>query len=174
MLAFYIILALIIFLVVVAYVLNAIYLPRKRIEKTQHQIHLLLDQEESNFSLETLNSKFADLKLTINDKDYFIKVIKVSERKSIVITNKTTWIETERTGSLTIKNRITSIVPLLQNKIDFDSITQFNKIAIIYPDANKILKYINENEMVFVTEKTDVYGVRIVRFNKLDQILNCL
>lgn len=43
-----------------------------------------------------------------------------------------------------------------------------NKILLIYPQPGKIVKYINENEVVFVTLKMDVFGMNVVHINQLD------
>lgn len=43
------------------------------------------------------------------------------------------------------------------------------KLIIIYPQPGKIVKYINENEIVFVNPKMDVFGMNTIHLNQIDQ-----
>ena len=53
---------------------------------------------------------------------------------------------------------------------DFEENCQ--KIVIFSPTPKKIVKYLNENEIDFVTSNTDVYGARITSIGKYDVFKN--
>ncbi len=44
-----------------------------------------------------------------------------------------------------------------------------DKLLLIYPQPGKIVKYINENEVVFVKPGMDVFGMHAIHINQIDQ-----
>jgi hypothetical protein len=46
------------------------------------------------------------------------------------------------------------------------------KLIIIYPQPGKIVKYINENEVVFVKPKMDVFGMHVIHLHQIETYFN--
>ncbi|MDY0209811.1 MAG: hypothetical protein RBQ91_00190 [Acholeplasma sp.] len=42
------------------------------------------------------------------------------------------------------------------------------KVIVIYPNPGKIVKYINENEIVFVKPNMDVFGMHVINCDQID------
>lgn len=53
-------------------------------------------------------------------------------------------------------------------------LSQYPKIVIIFPSTLRIKRYINENEMVFVSSSDKVYDFYLVRLMELDDVLKSL
>lgn len=49
---------------------------------------------------------------------------------------------------------------------------QGTKLIIIYPQPGKIVKYINENEVVFVKPKMDVFGMHVIHIHQIETYFN--
>ncbi len=121
------------------------------------------------YKLEDGKGKKYDLALIINDKRYLFKVLVAPSGKELVITNKNTWIVYEN-HKLSIKNQILSI----KNFMDIPLDTNMEKIVIIYPHIYRLLKYINENEMVLVSSNTKVYDALVINYHGLDDYIEKL
>lgn len=46
-----------------------------------------------------------------------------------------------------------------------------HKLIIVYPQPGKIVKYINENEIIFVKPETDVFGMRVIHIHQVEAYL---
>jgi hypothetical protein len=94
---------------------------------------------------------------------YFVKVIVIPKYAEIVINSKTTWELRYGAGNTPgkiqpIKKYLPGIAPFMNYPVD----EQTKKIAVLTPDAKKKVKYINENEIVFVEPHTNVYGIQLL------------
>ncbi|MBW4258596.1 hypothetical protein KTG15_13005 [Methanobacterium sp. YSL] len=49
-----------------------------------------------------------------------------------------------------------------------------HKLIIVYPQPGKIVKYINENEIIFVKPETDVFGMRVVHIHQIESYFAAL
>lgn len=110
-----------------------------------------------------------DLRIVNDEKIFYIKLVIVPEHSEIQINNKSTWEVKygagDKIGKVQPHKRyLTEIIDFM--RYDFDSECQ--KIVIFSPTPKKIVKYINENEIDFVTHKTDVYGAKITSIGKYD------
>ncbi|MDF2700753.1 MAG: hypothetical protein K0Q49_2316 [Haloplasmataceae bacterium] len=125
-------------------------------------------KDKENYKISLNNNRNYDIFLELNETIYLIKVICISKEHEIVITNKTTWIINNRKSTPNIKNRITGIKEFIEYRLETNKLVK--KVAILYPSAYKVLKYINENEMVIVNPKIDVHGCKIIQFNNNSDI----
>ena len=116
----------------------------------------------SSFMPKIKNDIF-DAKLNINSTHYYIKFLNIPAYSEIQINNKTTWElkygAKEQPGKAQPHKRYLSE---LSSFLGTDFGKNINKIIIVFPKPKKIVKYINESEIIFVNSKTDLYGTRIL------------
>lgn len=104
-----------------------------------------------------------------NNKIFYLKLIYNFSNKEIVLNNRVMWeiknpLNNENNKYIFLKN------------IEFFMNLEGKKIAIIIPNSCQILKYVNENEVVFVRYNTNCYDTRVMILNDLikyqDEIKN--
>lgn len=101
------------------------------------------------------------LNLTIHDQIYSIIHIHVPANAELTINSRNKW-DIHAIGKSHIidqTHRLSSPYP---------------KIVIIYPSTLRIKRYINENEMVFVSYSDRVYDFYVVRFHEIEDLLKRL
>ena len=126
---------------------------------------------------ESFYSKIKELGYEIIEKDdgvinqiiknekvtFLVKIIKIPEYAEIQINNKVTWEIKYGAGNTPgkaqpYKKMVKDISEFMNLKVQENEI----KLVIATPHPKKIVKYINECEIVFVTPYTDVYGTRLI------------
>ena len=107
-----------------------------------------------------------DFKMILPNKILFIKIIPNYSNAEICMNNATKW---------QIRK---SFNDTKENYIEIDEFVRFDaqketkdikacKLALVYPNANAILRYVNECEMKFVTPKTDLNGLFVMTYQDL-------
>lgn len=117
--------------------------------------------------LEINNNDIFDIDLIINEKHYLIKIVIIPAYSEIQINNKSTW--EVKYGAGNTPGKVQPHKRYLNEIVNFQN-NDFNgakKVVIFSPKPKKIVKYINECEIVFVNSKTDVYGTNIISENQL-------
>lgn len=132
---------------------------KKLIEKLENY----LKKVNINHEFKVLNHDIYDIDLSINNKKYVIKIVIVPEYSEIQINSKETWEVKYGAG-----NNPGKIQPHKRylNEISTFQKTNFPngeiKLILFSPKPKKIVKYINECEIVFVNSSTDVYGSKVI------------
>ncbi|HHU80856.1 MAG: hypothetical protein ACOX40_03835 [Bacilli bacterium] len=154
-----------IFIIVTLLIIYKIYnnlKPRIRKQKIFQMISERLDANNSDIQLS--NSKSYDFTLTINNEVYALKIVSIEKNSEITINNPVTWEMHFGGGEYIGKpyrhhRYLREVVPFLKLK------TEAKKIVIVTPDAKRILKWINESEMIIVSPNQTIDGVRIMNID---------
>lgn len=132
---------------------------KKLIEKLENY----LKKVNINHEFKVLNHDIYDIDLSINNKKYVIKIVIVPEYSEIQINSKETW--EVKYGAGNTPGKIQPHKRYL-NEISTFQKTNFPngeiKLILFSPKPKKIVKYINECEIVFVNSSTDVYGSKVI------------
>lgn len=124
--------------------------------------------KELGFNISKEENKVYDYIIKNESTTFIAKLIKIPEYSEIQINNKTTW-EIKYGAGNTVgkaqpyKKYLKEIEPFMNLDVE-NSIT---KVVIATPKPKKMVKYINECEIVFVNPHTDVYGVKLISLNDL-------
>lgn len=103
-----------------------------------------------------------DLILTVNDKKVFVKILLIGSAKELSINSKRHFQVDASTKKL----------KLLKTG-GFEKIKEL-KILLVHPSVDKIVKYINENEVVFVNCDElcfDFYLFRSMEIDKIKEVI---
>ena len=155
----------VIFLVILVIVI-LIYrslLPKIKKKDLIDKLNKYLINTKNDFELNILKNDIYDIDLKVNNKHYAIKVLIIPEYSEIQINNRSTWELKYGAGNTPGKvqphKRYLNEISAFQARNFNNDIT---KLVLISPKPKKVVKYINECEIVFVTPKVDVYGSRII------------
>lgn len=124
--------------------------------------------QELGYNISNEENKPYDYLISNENTTFIVKLIKIPEYSEIQINNKVTW-EVKYGAGNTVgkaqpyKKYLKEIEPFMNLDVD----NSFTKVVIATPKPKKMVKYINECEIVFVTPKTDVYGVKLISLNDL-------
>jgi hypothetical protein len=124
--------------------------------------------QELGYNISNEENKPYDYLISNENTTFIVKLIKIPEYSEIQINNKVTW-EVKYGAGNTVgkaqpyKKYLKEIEPFMNLVVD----NSFTKLVIATPKPKKMVKYINECEIVFVTPKTDVYGVKLISLNDL-------
>ncbi len=114
-------------------------------------------------------NKIYDYELISNDNYYLIKIIYNFDKLEISINNKNYWqVNDKIVSSKKGGAKLNDIYDLINETVD----EKYKKIYIIYPDAKAIIKALNESELVFVNPTTNCYGVNVLKYNDIKEIIN--
>ncbi|HHU24581.1 MAG: hypothetical protein PHG08_05600 [Bacilli bacterium] len=104
---------------------------------------------------------------------YHVKVIVIPKYAEIIINAKTTWELRYGAGNTPGKVQpIKKYLPGIGKFMNYQTDEQTKKIVVLTPDAKKKVKYINENEMVFVGPETNVYGIQLLNESEFKEFLH--
>jgi hypothetical protein len=144
------------------------------VQKKKLKTNLIEYLKKSNMTyVESSSKELYDLKIITNDKTFYVKFVIIPSYSEIQINNQSTWEVKygagDKVGKVQPHKRyLSEIISFMRN--DFEENCQ--KIVIFSPTPKKIVKYLNENEIDFVTSNTDVYGARITSIGKYDVFKN--
>lgn len=116
-------------------------------------------------------SKAFDYEINHNDKIYLIKMIYHPRSYEININSKNYWqvnrgvVSSRKTGEQMKKVYDLIEFDLKENNYPKNTV----KLYVIYPYSKRLLKVINECEMVFIKPNTDIYGCKVVNFTTLEE-----
>ena len=122
-----------------------------------------LCSENIEHKIENSNNSIYDYKLTISDKVYLVKLLGIPSYAEVQINNVTTWEVKYGAGKNPGKTQpFRKYVHGIESFMNFKPEENEIRVVVLTPTAKKITKYINECEIVFVSSKTNVYGVRVI------------
>lgn len=138
-------------------------LPKMKRKKAISTFLEYLNKSNLTYSLKEGNQLFYDFRLEMFDSIYYIKFLILPSFSEVQVNNKTTWEVKYGAGNTPGKAQpkkryLVEIVDFM--KMDIESNAQ--KFVILSPKPKKIVKYINESEIVFVKPTTDVYGAHLI------------
>ena len=152
----------IIFIIILSVIFSS-FMPKIKTKKAYDELLSYLKQTDLNYSIEKIKNDIFDAKLNINSTHYYIKFLNIPAYSEIQVNNKTTWElkygAKDQPGKAQPHKRYLSE---LSSFLGTDFGKNINKIIIVFPKPKKIVKYINESEIIFVNSKTDLYGTRIL------------
>lgn len=150
-------------LVIIAISIIKSILPVIRRNKLIEKLENYLKRTNKEYKFKVLKNDIYDIDLVINENNFVIKIVIVPEYSEIQINSKETW--EVKYGAGNTPGKVQPHKRYLNEVSSFQK-TNFpdNKIKLILisPKPKKIVKYINECEIVFVNPSTDVYGSRII------------
>ena len=150
-------------LIIIAITIFKSILPIIKRKKLIEKLENYLKRIKIDYEFKVLNKDIYDIDLTINYKHYVIKIVIIPEYSEIQINSKETW--EVKYGAGNTPGKVQPHKRYL-NEISTFQKTNFpnNEIKLILfsPKPKKIVKYINECEIIFVNSSTDVYGSRII------------
>lgn len=141
------------------------HLRRKKIIEKLEQI-----AEKHNLKFEKSNDKKYDFLLISDAHHYLIKLAYIPSNSAVTVNSKDTWCLTwgghkGNSGRVYPSKRyLVELVPFLRMK---DSLST-TKVVILYPDTEKVLKYLNESEIEVVPTTSNAYKMKIITFRQLD------
>lgn len=153
---------------VVAGIIVALIYQHKQKEKiTNYLINILT---KKGYKVSVSKTKQHDYIIESEKKLYLVKLIMANNRNEIVMANAQRWyLNAMRDSTKASKNiRIASeIVPLVT--YDVTSNKELVKVFLIYPGAGKIVKYVNESEIIFVTPKINCWNYKVINYGDIEE-----
>lgn len=119
--------------------------------------------KELGYEIKDVEFKCYNQIIKNNNVTFLVKLIKIPEYAEIQINNKVTW--EIKYGAGNTPGKAQPYKKMLKDISEFMNLeTKENEIKLVIatPSPKKIVKYINECEIVFVTPYTDVYGTRLI------------
>lgn len=140
---------------------------------TEKGIEKFLSENTENFTFTEAKGKPYHFDLMVNNHKYAIKIVHIPSFAEVQINDRLTWEVKYGAGDVPGRpqpNRkyLDELRPFLKCNLDLD----IQKVIILTPKAKKIVKYINECEIIFVTSKTDVYNVKVINENDYSLFLD--
>ena len=156
-------LIIVVVLIIIAVTIIKSILPIVKRKKLIEKLENYLKKAKISHEFKTLNNDIYDIDLKINDNKYVIKIVIVPEYSEIQINSKETW--EVKYGAGNTPGKVQPHKRYLNEISTFQKTSFPNgeiKLILFSPKPKKIVKYINECEIVFVNPSTDVYGSRII------------
>lgn len=161
-----IIIVIILIILIILFTINIVKKEKTKVSELNdffNQLHKL------NYEIIECQKECYYLEVKNKNITFIIKLITIPEFAEIQINNQTTWEIKYGAGSKIGKSQPYS--KYLKNINDFMNFPVNNqqiKVVIVSPAPKKIVKYINECEIEFVTPYTNVYGTRLISYKNLD------
>ena len=116
-----------------------------------------------NYELEKPKNVPYDYLVKINNKEFLIKTISVPNHAEVQVNSKTTWEIKYGAGDVPgkaqpFKKYLSNISQFMHYKNNDNQV----KVVVVIPKAKKLVMYINECEIVFITPQTNVHGTRVI------------
>lgn len=162
----YIIIAVVIIIAIVF--LNG-YLEKLKLKSISTKLEIICNS--NNFSLSDSVDKRYDKKLETENTVFYIKYIIIPKNSSITINSKDTWCLRYGGGNRKGRNYpnkeyMNYLKPFLNAKFENEKTVQ--KLVIIYPSTEVVLKYLNESDIAVVKFNTSAYDVKLINYTDLD------
>ena len=123
-------------------IINKLEAKGYKVVKEHNKIYDLVIEKDDIKSLVKIIYNFDKAEINVNSKNYFqINYGVVSSRKK--------------------GEKLNNCYDLIDYKTDC------NKLYLIYPEAIRLMKVINECEMIFIDDSTDIYGTKMIQYNKI-------
>lgn len=127
-------------------------------------------------NVEITKRKEFDFIASDGDCYYLFKIIRNFSNAEINVNSKLYWqinhgaVSSRKSGEK--MNNVYDLICFDESSLKLDK--KVIKVHIIYPNASRIMKVLNECEMKMVTPKLDIYGTRIVKYINLEEELKQL
>lgn len=142
--------------VILALVITALVFLYLFIEKKKY-IKNIKEQLKEIGEVTLSNNKAYDVSLKINDKEIYVKFLYLGGHKDLSI-NSPAHFEVKFRGKST-----------MFKTGGFENIKE-DKALLVFPPPNRILKYINENEVVFVKYEEKCFDFYLFTSDEIDKI----
>ncbi len=154
---------------------NIFILPIQRNKKITDKLSVF---EKQGFILMKEEKKPYDYTLDSENLTIYIKFVYVPKHSIITINNRSTW----RLSWGGNPNKPGRPFPNHRYISEIDDFSKFTikkekktlKLFLIYEKTEKILMYLNESELDFVTTKTSPYGYKVSNFSSIEEDFNDL
>ncbi len=145
-----------------AFIFIKIFLPIIQKKKIIKDLESFSKNNQLNYQPSS-NKDVYDLAITNKEITFLVKIVIIPSFSEIQINNVSTWEVKygagEKVGKVQPHKRyLTEIIPLMK----YDAKQAEQKVFVFSPNPKKIVKYVNENEIDFVTSTSNVYGARII------------
>lgn len=117
--------------------------------------------KDKGFTYTRIKNKAFDLILKKDGEEYYVKVIFNPREDEININSKYYFQINHGVVSSRKKGE------KLEKVYDLIDLNQKNKIYVIYPGSKRLMKVINECEMIFIDDNTDIYGTKMYQFKNM-------
>lgn len=149
-------------ILLLAFIFIKIFLPVIQKKKIIKDLESFSKNNQLNVQ-PSINRSAYDLAITNQQITFLVKIVIIPSFSEIQINNVSTWEVKygagEKAGKVQPHKRyLTEIIPLMK----YEAKTTEQKVFIFSPSPKKIVKYVNENEIDFVTSTSNVYGARII------------
>ena len=151
--------------IIIAVVIVILVIKGFKSTKTDKE-QFISDLKYLNYEISDTNILDANITAVRDEKKFLIKFIKSEKYAEVSINNKTTF-EIKYGGSNDPgkPHPYHKFVPGL-NKF-MNEPTDYIKVIVIVPKPKKIVRWVNENEIEFVTSSSNVYGAKVIAFDDL-------
>ncbi len=124
---------------------------------------------ELNYEITNKNETCYDLEAKNKNITFLIKLITIPEYAEIQINNKTTWEIKYGAGNTHGKTQpYSKYLKNISSFMNLEPAENQIKVVVVSPTPKKMVKYVNECEIEFVTYTTDVYGVRLISYKNIE------
>lgn len=150
----------IIILIILYFIIQILY-KKGLVNKYLKQLTAYFKERNLEIAINNVKNLKKVYEIKTENKNYFIQLVIVPLNSRIQINNNITW-ELKTGGKEGIGDAPSKVTRLTE--IEKFMLTSFDgkKIVVFLPNVKKIVKYINECEIVLVNELTDVYGAKVV------------
>lgn len=130
--------------------------------------------EKNNYKLTKCSSKEYNYILENDHNIIYLSTIIIPKNSSVTVNSKSTWCLRYGGGarvgrSYPNKEYLTELKPFLIK--EYSSEKNIRKVVILYPTTEVLLKYVNESDIINLTQNDIVYGTQIIKFNDIDEFL---
>lgn len=148
--------------IIMLFLVLTIVFERKRNQKVKELLEKVA--EEQGYTLEDANDKTYDYELINEESKILIKLVFVPTNSSITINSKNTWClryggSAHHRGYSNMKY-LDKLIPFLEKEI----VGSQRKVLLVYPDTNKIQRYLNESEIAILKPGDKVYDYQVFTF----------
>lgn len=126
--------------------------------KEKRQLKLIKEKLKEIGKIKERKSKAYNFILSISDKDIYVKFISIGRTKELSINSRSHWQVDSKTKDLN-----------LLKTGGFERLRP-PKVLIVSPKPKRIIKYINENEAVFVKYNELCFDFYLLTIDEVDKI----
>jgi len=127
---------------------------------------------ERGFTLTRVKNKPYDCVIKKDKLELYINLCNIPSNSSVTINSKTTWCLRyggKRVGrSYPNQRYMNELIPFLGLKTDFE------KIILLYPSTEKVLKYVNESDICEIKPEDQPYGYRAMNYKEFYNVFDKL
>lgn len=157
-------------IIIIAIVFLNNYLEKMKLKSITTKLEIICSN--NNFILTDSVDKRYDKKLETENTVFYIKYVIIPKNSSITINSKDTWCLRYGGGNRKGRNYpnkeyMNYLKPFLNAKFENGKTVQ--KLVILYPSTEVVLKYLNESDIAVVKFNTSAYDVKLINYTDLDE-----